>query len=120
MLSMGVMDEFMLKPNKYGSSQSDFSFYIQLAHQISNLIYPLLTNVSNSTKIIPVASCMDLATVYCRINRARGMNLISPDDLIRACDRFESENLPLRLKSYSGGLLVKVKLILMDFLDNNF
>nr|CAH8860057.1 unnamed protein product [Trichobilharzia regenti] len=49
---------------------------------------------------------MDLATAYCRINRARGMDLISPDDLLRACRQLEKESLPIRLKCYANGLLV--------------
>lgn len=38
---------------------------------------------------------MTLPEVYCRINRARGVNLISPDDLLRACALFERLLLPV-------------------------
>ena len=43
-----------------------------------------------------VGGMITLSDVYCRFNRARGMELVSPDDLINACNMFESLNLPLR------------------------
>ncbi|VDQ13547.1 unnamed protein product [Trichobilharzia regenti] len=79
-------------------SNSTNKFYVQLAHQLSNLLHPLLKE----------QGCMDLATAYCRINRARGMDLISPDDLLRACRQLEKESLPIRLKCYANGLLVSI------------
>ena len=39
---------------------------------------------------------LTLSDVYCLFNRARGMELVSPDDLINACTIFESLSLPLR------------------------
>lgn len=38
--------------------------------------------------------------------RARGIDLVSPEDLRKACDLFESKNLPVRLESFSSGVLV--------------
>lgn len=32
---------------------------------------------------------MTLAEAYCRLNRARGFDLISPDDLVNACEKLE-------------------------------
>ncbi|CAH8648184.1 unnamed protein product [Dicrocoelium dendriticum] len=101
MLSVGISDE-------YGSRQTDRksvnpdSFHTQLAHQLCDLLTPLLTNCTDSQA---GAGCIDLPSVYCRINRARGMQLISPDDLLRACHLLEREQLPLRLKCFPSGLL---------------
>jgi ESCRT-II complex subunit VPS36 len=39
---------------------------------------------------------MSLADVYCRFNRARGMELVSPDDVSSACRLFEHLGLPMR------------------------
>ncbi|CAI2163835.1 10832_t:CDS:10 [Funneliformis geosporum] len=49
---------------------------------------------------------MSLTDIYCIFNRARGVALISPNDLYKACSLFERLNLPLRLRKYESGLLV--------------
>lgn len=49
---------------------------------------------------------MTLADVYCRYNRARGLDLVSPDDLYTACCMFERLKLPIRLRQFDSGVLV--------------
>ncbi|XP_031569918.1 vacuolar protein-sorting-associated protein 36-like [Actinia tenebrosa] len=49
---------------------------------------------------------MALTDVYCRFNRARGMELVSPEDLVNASRQFEALNIPLRLRSFDSGVLV--------------
>ena len=41
-----------------------------------------------------------MADVYCRFNRARGMELVSPDDLTNACKMFETLKQPMRLELF--------------------
>lgn len=42
-----------------------------------------------------------LTDAYCRVNRARGLELLSPEDLLNACNGFSSEpNIPLRLHTF--------------------
>jgi ESCRT-II complex subunit VPS36 len=42
-----------------------------------------------------------LTDAYCRVNRARGLELLSPEDLLNACNNFPSEsNIPLRLHTF--------------------
>ncbi|EGG22141.1 vacuolar protein sorting 36 [Cavenderia fasciculata] len=47
-----------------------------------------------------------LADLYCIFNRARGIELISPDDLYRACLLFEQLNLPFRIRKFDSGVIV--------------
>ncbi|KAI8375039.1 EAP30/Vps36 family-domain-containing protein, partial [Choanephora cucurbitarum] len=47
-----------------------------------------------------------LTDVYCIFNRMRGVALISPEDLYKASQQFESLKLPFRLRKFSSGLLV--------------
>lgn len=101
MLSVGISDEYGSRQTDRKSANSD-SFHTQLAHQLSDLFTPLLTSCTDSHA---GAGCIDLPSAYCRINRARGMQLISPDDLLRACHLLEREQLPLRLKCFPSGLL---------------
>eukprot|EP00898_Chlorokybus_atmophyticus_P007091 jgi/Chlat1/7383/Chrsp6S07420 len=47
-----------------------------------------------------------LPDVYCMFNRARGTELISPEDLVQACRVWESINVHLRLRKFDSGVLV--------------
>ncbi|TPX41433.1 hypothetical protein SeLEV6574_g06095 [Synchytrium endobioticum] len=49
---------------------------------------------------------MALVGVYCIFNRARGVALVSLEDLVRACQLFEKLALPYRLRRFDSGLLV--------------
>lgn len=53
-----------------------------------------------------VGGMMALADVYCRVNRARGLELLSPEDLIRACKLLEQLNQPIRLRDFESGAKV--------------
>ncbi|VDP87139.1 unnamed protein product [Echinostoma caproni] len=109
MLSMGVMDDSVIADSRASSNsaavymgKSSSSFHTQLAKQLSDLLTPLLSNPRGSSG----TGCIDLASAYCRLNRARGMQLVSPEDLLRACCLLEREHLPIRLKRFPSGLLV--------------
>lgn len=49
---------------------------------------------------------MSLADVYCRVNRARGLELLSPEDLLTACHTMAGLGLPLRLHKFDSGVMV--------------
>lgn len=49
---------------------------------------------------------MAMADVYCLFNRARGTELVSPDDLLQACTCFPQAGVPLSIKEFSTGALV--------------
>jgi ESCRT-II complex subunit VPS36 len=49
---------------------------------------------------------MPLSDIYCIYNRARGNDLVSPQDLFRAASQFDGLGLPMRLRTMSSGLLV--------------
>jgi ESCRT-II complex subunit VPS36 len=53
-----------------------------------------------------VGGMMALTDVYCRVNRARGLELLSPEDLIKACRLLEQLNLPIRLRRFDSGVSV--------------
>lgn len=46
---------------------------------------------------------MSLADVYCRVNRARGLELLSPEDLLHACERLSG---PIKLRRFPSGAMV--------------
>jgi ESCRT-II complex subunit VPS36 len=49
---------------------------------------------------------MTLTDVYCAYNRARGTDLISPEDLLTAAKQLNTMALGCRLRSFASGLLV--------------
>ena len=52
------------------------------------------------------AGIMALPDVFCLFNRARGTELVSPDDLLAAVRLFSIIGAPLHLRTFSSGLLV--------------
>lgn len=49
---------------------------------------------------------MALTDVFCRVNRARGLELLSPDDVLNACQVMESLGLPLKVYQFNSGVMV--------------
>ncbi|MCD9643050.1 Vacuolar protein-sorting-associated protein 36 [Datura stramonium] len=49
---------------------------------------------------------INLIDIYCLFNRARGTELISPDDLLRACSLWEKFDVPVMLRKFDSGVMV--------------
>ena len=49
---------------------------------------------------------MTLTDVYCRVNRARGLELLSPEDLLNASRQLASLSLPIVLRVFDSGVMV--------------
>lgn len=96
LLSLGVSDDFE-DPVKRSKYNSDNKYYNDLAKQVSKTIKPLAKSKGGQ---------IALTEVYCAINRARGFDLISPDDLLNACSTLEKQDLGLKLVKYDSGLVV--------------
>ncbi|OAD67688.1 hypothetical protein PHYBLDRAFT_80409 [Phycomyces blakesleeanus NRRL 1555(-)] len=79
-------------------------YHQELARELADFLTKFLDS-SDSIK--------SLADVYCIFNRARGVALVSPEDLYKASTQFESLQLPFRLKKFPSGLLV-VQSVAMD------
>lgn len=89
LLSLGI-DDPVMKDNY--SSASDY--YDSLAKQLTEFLLDALTENGGM---------ISLADVYCRVNRARGMELLSPEDLLNACHRMRG---PIRLRTFPSGAMV--------------
>jgi ESCRT-II complex subunit VPS36 len=72
-------------------------FHQQLARQLAEF---LPVHLAKSHGI------MALTDAYCLYNRARGTDLISPDDMYRACSLFDKLNLPIVMKKFESGVIV--------------
>lgn len=49
---------------------------------------------------------LSVSEVYCRYNRARGIELVSPEDVVNACKTLTPEHHGMELKKFSSGVLV--------------
>ncbi|DBB08546.1 TPA: hypothetical protein ACH3X3_008685 [Trebouxia sp. C0006] len=71
-------------------------YHQELARQLGQFLGP---------QVDKVGGMMAMADVYCLFNRARGTELVSPDDLLQACTCFPQAGVPLRIKEFSTGAL---------------
>ncbi|EPS59266.1 hypothetical protein M569_15541, partial [Genlisea aurea] len=49
---------------------------------------------------------INLIDIYCLFNRARGTELISPDDLLQACFLWEKMDVSVMLRKFDSGVMV--------------
>ncbi|KAJ8298056.1 hypothetical protein KUTeg_024587 [Tegillarca granosa] len=76
---------------------------VSLTKSIANKIKDKHGDITDDEE---VGGIMTLTDVYCRVNRARGMELLSPEDLLNACEMLEYLNLPVRLRTFDSGVMV--------------
>ncbi|ESO92493.1 hypothetical protein LOTGIDRAFT_202604 [Lottia gigantea] len=92
LLSMGIPNPVTRETHGTGDK-----YYTELARQLSTVL---------TKPVEESGGMMTLTDVYCRVNRARGMELLSPEDLLHACELMEVLNLPIRLRTFDSGVLV--------------
>ncbi|XP_034480786.1 vacuolar protein-sorting-associated protein 36 [Drosophila innubila] len=89
LLSLGIDD-----PVTRDNFTSNTAYFNSLAQQICEM---LLDPIEEH------GGMMSLADVYCRVNRARGLELLSPEDLLHACEQL---NGPIKLRRFPSGAMV--------------
>ncbi|ENN81866.1 vacuolar protein-sorting-associated protein 36 [Dendroctonus ponderosae] len=92
LLSLGIDD-----PVTRDAYKSNNQYYKGLAKEICEFII---------THIEEMGGMMALPDVYCRVNRARGLELVSPEDVLNACKLMEQLGMPLKLFQFSSGVMV--------------
>ena len=83
--------------NAVSKRLSGTKFHTELARELADFLGPLLQEAGG---------VLTLTDVYCMYNRARGVDLISPDDLRCSCSLFSQLHLPLRLREFDSGVIV--------------
>ncbi|XP_077287412.1 vacuolar protein sorting 36 [Arctopsyche grandis] len=92
LMSLGIDD-----PVTRDTFRTDSDYYKNLSQQISDMLVESL---------VSSGGMMALADVWCRINRARGLELISPEDLLNACRLLETIGAPMSLRKFPSGACV--------------
>lgn len=99
LMSLGIDD-----PVTRDAFSSNSAYFKSLARQICEL---LLDPIEQS------GGMMSLADVYCRVNRARGLELLSPEDLLNACHYLDGT---IKLRQFPSGAQV----LQMESQDDEF
>lgn len=89
LMSLGIDD-----PVTRDNAQSNSEYFQLLANQICEMILDPITEAGGM---------ISMADVYCRINRARGLELLSPEDLLNACHALDG---PIKLRTFPSGAMV--------------
>ncbi|XP_033213546.1 vacuolar protein-sorting-associated protein 36 [Belonocnema kinseyi] len=92
LMSLGIDD-----PVTRDAYRSSNEYFRQLAKQLAEIL---------EEPIKEVGGMMTLTDVYCRVNRARGLELLSPEDLLNASRQLAPLNLPLVLRVFDSGVMV--------------
>ncbi|XP_043283547.1 vacuolar protein-sorting-associated protein 36 [Venturia canescens] len=92
LMSLGIDD-----PVTRDAYKSSNEYFQQLAMQLSQIL---------EEPIKEVGGMMALSDVYCRVNRARGMELLSPEDLLNASRLLGPLGLPIVLRTFDSGVMV--------------
>jgi ESCRT-II complex subunit VPS36 len=91
MFSMGMIDTFTSHVSKEISGKK---FYVDLAKELASF----LDSVIEQERFSGVIGLIDL---FCLYNRARGTDLVSPNDLKIACVNLDSSSKKYMLKTYT-------------------
>lgn len=89
LMSLGIDD-----PVTRDNVQNNTEYFQRLSTQICEMLLD---------PIMESGGMMSLADVYCRVNRARGLELLSPEDLLNAC---QALNGPIKLRKFPSGAMV--------------
>lgn len=93
LLTLGVRDDPVVTKDEFGGDV----FHDKLASEISHLMLEPVRERSGM---------MTLTDVYCFVNRARGLELVSPDDVLNACKQMQRLQLPTVLRLFASGVAV--------------
>ncbi|KAI3373691.1 hypothetical protein L3Q82_022278, partial [Scortum barcoo] len=100
LLSMGIANPVTRETHGSGTH-----YHFQLAKQLGDILQAPLEERGGM---------MALTEVYCLVNRARGMELLSPEDLVNACKMFESLKAPVEVSLSFVCLLIYLALRVFD------
>jgi ESCRT-II complex subunit VPS36 len=89
LMSLGI-DDPVTKENFTSSTE----YLRSLGNEICQSLLDVLTEQGGM---------MTITEVYCRINRARGLELVSPEDVLNACKLL---NGPMKLRKYPSGAVI--------------
>ena len=88
MFNMGLITDFSSQVTKDLSGKN---YYQELAREVEKFLISVLEKFGG---------VLALVDIYCMYNRARGTDLISPEDLLIACEKLNQISDKVLLKTY--------------------
>ena len=76
---------------------SGASFHHELSRQLADWIVPILAKEDG---------IITLTDAFCLFNRARGTELVSPQDMLAACESWDALGIDLHLRRFESGVVV--------------
>ena len=95
---VGMMEN-MGMASALSAKQSGSDYHKQLARQLVDFL-------RHNDRLTTAGGMMTLTDVYCLFNRARGTNMISPEDLLKALDLTKELQLGVSKRSFASGVVV--------------
>ncbi|XP_066589061.1 vacuolar protein-sorting-associated protein 36 [Prorops nasuta] len=92
LMSLGIDD-----PVTRDGYKSSNEYFKELAREFAQIL---------EEPIKEVGGMMMLTDVYCRVNRARGLQLLSPEDVLNASRQLAPLSLPIVLRVFESGVMV--------------
>lgn len=92
LMSLGIDD-----PVTRDAYKTSNEYFKELAKQLADML---------EEPIKEIGGMMTLTDVYCRVNRARGLELLSPEDLLNASRQLTPLGLPVVLRVFDTGVMV--------------
>lgn len=94
MFNMGLIQDFSSQVTKDLSGKNYFQ---ELAREVEEVAVTVLEKFGG---VLP------LIDIYCMYNRARGTDLISPEDLMIACEKLNESSTKVFVRTFSSGVKV--------------
>ena len=95
LMSFGIDD-----PVTRNSYKTNYEYFRDLALEINDLLMQTLDESDSGGMVT-------LTDAYCKINRARGLHLVSPEDILNACSMFqEMPQISICLNKFDSGVYV--------------
>lgn len=92
LLSIGISNPVTRETHGTGTS-----YHKSLGNELAHMLQGPLSEAGG---------VLSVSEVYCRYNRARGIELVSPEDVVNACKTLTPERHGMELKKFSSGVLV--------------
>ena len=92
LLSIGISNPVTRETHGTGTS-----YHKSLGNELARMLHGPLNEAGG---------VLSVSEVYCRYNRARGIELVSPEDVVNACKTLTPEHHGMELKKFSSGVLV--------------
>mmetsp|Transcript_18547 Transcript_18547/g.25789 ORF Transcript_18547/g.25789 Transcript_18547/m.25789 type:complete len:399 (-) Transcript_18547:82-1278(-) len=93
-------------PNPVTRESAGSKYHEQLARQLADFFMQEKDPGSGKTRLNGLGGMITLPDAFCIFNRARGTEMVSPNDLLNACELLETLHLPIAFRRFPSDVMV--------------